>query len=276
MPTYPQTIDIIPPKPDEPVADVPIYKLAEDIYALKVLIGVEDSEDPDSLVYKVANASAGTQGPKGDKGDTGAASTVPGPKGDTGNTGAPGTTDYTQLQNIPTTFTPAAHNQAISTVTSLQTALDGKEAANSNIQTHVTSAHAPANAQKNSDITKAEIEAKLTGAITTHSHAQTGQPIGFAILSNDTLAQALATNINTRVTVTAARTLTTTVPAAGVRSTVEILTAGSASFVVTFGTGFKPTATVATGTTASRIWSVSFMSDGTYLHETGRSAVMVA
>lgn len=30
--------------------------------------------------------------------------------------------------------------------------------------------HAPANAQKNSDITKAEIEAKLTGVITSHSH----------------------------------------------------------------------------------------------------------
>jgi hypothetical protein len=30
--------------------------------------------------------------------------------------------------------------------------------------------HAPANAQKNSDITKAEIEAKLTGTITTHAH----------------------------------------------------------------------------------------------------------
>lgn len=36
--------------------------------------------------------------------------------------------------------------------------------------THSQAAHAPSNAQKNSDITKAEIEAKLTGAITTHSH----------------------------------------------------------------------------------------------------------
>ena len=36
---------------------------------------------------------------------------------------------------------------------------------------HSQSAHAPSNAQKNSDITKAEIEAKLTGAITTHTHS---------------------------------------------------------------------------------------------------------
>ena len=39
------------------------------------------------------------------------------------------------------------------------------------IQLHIASAHAPSNAQKNSDITKAEIEAKLTGEISSHSHA---------------------------------------------------------------------------------------------------------
>ena len=37
--------------------------------------------------------------------------------------------------------------------------------------THSQSAHAPSNAQKNSDITKEEIEAKLTGVISTHSHS---------------------------------------------------------------------------------------------------------
>ena len=35
---------------------------------------------------------------------------------------------------------------------------------------HSLSGHAPVNAQKNSDITKAEIEAKLTGEINTHNH----------------------------------------------------------------------------------------------------------
>lgn len=38
--------------------------------------------------------------------------------------------------------------------------------------THSQSAHAPSNAQVNADITKAEIEAKLTGDITTHTHSQ--------------------------------------------------------------------------------------------------------
>jgi hypothetical protein len=38
------------------------------------------------------------------------------------------TISYTNLTNVPTTFTPAAHTQAISTVTGLQEALDGKQA----------------------------------------------------------------------------------------------------------------------------------------------------
>ena len=37
---------------------------------------------------------------------------------------------------------------------------------------HSQSAHAPSNAQKNSDITKAEVEAKLTGNITSHNHTK--------------------------------------------------------------------------------------------------------
>lgn len=103
-----------------------------------------------------------------------------------------------------------------------------------------------------------------------------GQAIGFAILANDTLAQDLATNINTRITVTAARTLTTTVPVAGVRCSVMVLTSGTTSRVITFGTGFKPVGTLATGTLSGRVFVVNFISNGTYLYETGRTAAMVA
>lgn len=68
-------------------------------------------------------------------------------------------------ENVP------PHTHAQSDVTGLSSALSGKEPANANIQAHIASAHAPADAQKNSDITKAEIEAKLTGEISTHTHA---------------------------------------------------------------------------------------------------------
>lgn len=81
---------------------------------------------------------------------------------------------------IEGSYAASSHSHAIADTTGLQTALDGKqvsgsyEPANANIQTHVGTAHAPSNAQKNSDITKVEIEAKLTGVISSHSHAGGG------------------------------------------------------------------------------------------------------
>jgi len=102
-----------------------------------------------------------------------------------------------------------------------------------------------------------------------------GQPLGYVVLANDTLAQALATNINTQITVTAARTLTTTVPAAGVRCSVTVVTSGTTSFVITFGAGFRNVGTLATGTTSGRAFVIHFMSNGTNLREEGRTAAMV-
>lgn len=58
------------------------------------------------------------------------------------------------------------------------------EAKNANIQAHIASAHAPNNAQKNSDITKSEIEAKLTGAITSHTHPNQGYAINVQALTS--------------------------------------------------------------------------------------------
>lgn len=95
-------------------------------------------------------------------------------------------------------------------------------------------------------------------------------------LANDTLALALATNTSVRLTVTASRTLTTTVPVAGSVRYVIILTSGTSSFTITFGTGFKPTATLATGTTSARVFVLSFISDGTNLYEASRTVAMVA
>lgn len=44
-----------------------------------------------------------------------------------------------------------------------------------NAYAHSQTSHAPSDAQKNSDITKEEIEAKLTGEISSHSHPNSGQ-----------------------------------------------------------------------------------------------------
>lgn len=83
------------------------------------------------------------------------------------------------------------HIHDTSEVTGLDTALAGKEPANANIQAHIASPHAPADAQKNSDITKGEIEAVLTGSVSSHSHAGATPP------TVATLASDQATGANT-------------------------------------------------------------------------------
>jgi hypothetical protein len=71
----------------------------------------------------------------------------------------------------PSIITQDVSNRFVSDVE--KSTWNGKEPGNANIQTHVTAAHAPITAQANADITKEEIEAKLTGSIATHSHTIT-------------------------------------------------------------------------------------------------------
>ena len=105
------------------------------------------------------------------------------------------TTLQQEIAAIPPPGTPSAHTHTPSEITGTAvitndarltdartplTHTHSYEPANANIQTHVVSAHAPSNAQKNSDIIQSEIEAKLTGVISTHSHTG-GTTIGYAI-----------------------------------------------------------------------------------------------
>jgi hypothetical protein len=91
------------------------------------------------------------------------------------------------------TYAPAEHNHdsAYSAVGHNHDA--AYEPKNANIQAHVVSAHAPSNAQKNSDITKGEIEAKLTGEISSHSHAGGG---GSPFIAEFSLAADASTGAN--------------------------------------------------------------------------------
>lgn len=86
----------------------------------------------------------------------------------------------------------------------------------------------------------------------------------------------LTTNSVVKMSPTANTTYTSTVPAAGSTRVVLILQTTTTSRTITFGSGFKPTGTLATGTTAQRVFAVSFVSDGTNLYETARTAAMVA
>lgn len=76
-----------------------------------------------------------------------------------------GSTAWADITGKPATFDPSVHTHS------------EYEPINANIQAHISSPHAIADAQKNSDITKAEIEAKLTGEISSHSHAPSGGAI---------------------------------------------------------------------------------------------------
>jgi microcystin-dependent protein len=110
-------------------------------------------------------------------------------KSATGHAHAPsditGTAVVTADARLSDARTPTAHSHPQSEVTNLVTDLAAKEPANANIQAHVASAHAPTDAQKNSDITKAEIEAKLTGQISSHTHAGGSEafPVGSVFIA---------------------------------------------------------------------------------------------
>jgi len=96
----------------------------------------------------------------------------------------------------------------------------------------------------------------------------------FTALANGTLALALSTNRNVRVTPTATGSFTTTVPASGTRCSLVVLTSGTTSYTMTFGTGFRSQGTLATGTTTARYFVFDFISDGTSLLEVSRTTAM--
>ena len=91
--------------------------------------------------------------------------------------GGGGSVTWESVTGKPATFAPSAHSHSKSDITDFPTipivSNDLTNALKANYDSayiHSVSIHAPSNAQKNSDITKEEIEAKLTGEITTHSH----------------------------------------------------------------------------------------------------------
>jgi hypothetical protein len=98
----------------------------------------------------------------------------------------------------------------------------------------------------------------------------------FVVLADGTLALAMgsSTNVNVRVTPNATASFTTSVPAAGMRRTLLILTSGVTSYTMTFGSGFRSQGTLATGTTTARYFALEFISDGTNLIELGRTTAM--
>ena len=72
---------------------------------------------------------------------------------------------------------------------------------------------------------------------------------------------------------TASTITASSVPRAGYNLTISFTTDGTAGNVITFSTGFKTTGTY-TLASASKYYSITFISDGTNLIETGRTAAV--
>ena len=85
-------------------------------------------------------------------------------------------------------------------------------------------------------------------------------------------------NFNTystaKITPTAATTLTATVPPAGTIGRLLVYTGSATSYTITFTTGFKVTGTLATGTVTAKVFALTFISDGSQMIETSRTAAM--
>lgn len=104
--------------------------------------------------------------------------------------------DQADLQDALDAKAAASHDHDGAYAPTVHTHAGLYEPANANIQAHVAAAHAPANAQKNSDITKAEIEAKLTGVVSSHSHAAQSPFMFEGVLAADVTTGANVNPVN--------------------------------------------------------------------------------
>ena len=87
---------------------------------------------------------------------------------------------------------------------------------------------------------------------------------------------ALDTTLGGIFTLTPAHTATINAASviAGREIVLVITTSGTSSFTLTFGTNFKTTGTLATGTTSGKVFVIRFVSDGTNWNETSRTTAM--
>ncbi len=97
---------------------------------------------------------------------------------------------------------------------------------------------------------------------------------GYTAHAAGTTAMALGSNNVVKVTPNATATYTTSVAPAGAESSVIIVTSGTTSYTITFGTGFLSAGTLATGAVTAKTFVINFVSDGTTMIETSRTAAL--
>lgn len=75
-------------------------------------------------------------------------------------------------------------------------------------------------------------------------------------------------------TPTASETLTASSAPVGAVIYLVVTTSGTSSYTLTFGTNFKSTGTLATGTSSGKVFTVMFVGDGTNMNEVSRTTAM--
>jgi hypothetical protein len=116
--------------------------------------------------------------------------------------------------------------------------------------------------------------AGVTSAIQTQLNGKNALPVYKGNFPVNQAELDFVTNDVVKLTISANTTVTSTVPTAGNRKTLIILTSGGTSRTVTFGAGFLATANLATGTVTGNHFVISFVSDGDKLIETSRTIAM--
>jgi hypothetical protein len=97
---------------------------------------------------------------------------------------------------------------------------------------------------------------------------------GVSTVNINNVAQSLDKFTYVRNVISTNITLTTAVAVVGARSDIVIENGINASRTVTFGTGFKTTGTLDTGTVSGKLFIISFISDGNFMIETNRTGAM--
>lgn len=131
-----------------------------------------------------------------------------------------------------------------------------------------------AGAVTSSGAVSAGTSVSATTSVTAGTYTTTGIAAAYTNIATsaniDFTAKAVA-----KVTPTAAVTVTATVPPAGTTTSLIVLTSGATSYTITFSTGFKTaTTTLATGTVTAKYFVINYLSDGTQLIETSRTAAI--
>ncbi len=115
-----------------------------------------------------------------------------------------------------------------------------------------------------------DLATKVTGTL---PFANNGGNSAATPATTGTMTVTMTSNIKT-ITPTGACTFNASGGTVGQTCTFSITTSGTTSFVLTFGTNFRKTATLATGTVSARFFTVTFLClDGTIWTEISRTAV---